>query len=110
MLHIFGTVIKKKKVIILGIIYILLLILVILAGKAKMKLQNRSPSQTPVPSQQNRFLSPKIPPRKPKHPPAAILPLILHPFYKRLPPQQKQKQRAADTGQYVSYPASRLDR
>ena len=42
MLHIFGTVIKKKKVIILGIIYILLLILVILAGKAKkMKLQEQ---------------------------------------------------------------------
>lgn len=41
-MHIFGTVIKKKKVIILGIIYILLLILVILAGKAKkMKLQEQ---------------------------------------------------------------------
>ena len=92
MLHIFGTVIKKKKVIILGIIYILLLILVILAGKAKkMKLQEQVSQSDSRPSQQNRFLSPKIPPRKPKHPPAAILPLILHPFYKRLPPQQKQK-------------------
>lgn len=41
-MHILGTVIKKKKVIILGIIYILLLILVILAGKAKkMKLQEQ---------------------------------------------------------------------
>jgi len=43
MLHIFGTAIKKKKVIILGIIYILLLTLVILAGKVKkMKLQERA--------------------------------------------------------------------
>ena len=50
MLHIFGTAIKKKKVIILGIIYILLLTLVILAGKAKkMKLQERASQTDSIP-------------------------------------------------------------
>lgn len=55
MLHIFGTAIKKKKVIILGIIYILLLTLVILAGKAKkMKLQEHTSQadSTPITAEQ----------------------------------------------------------
>lgn len=92
MLHIFGTVIKKKKVIILGIIYILLLILVILAGKAKkMKLQEQVSQSDSRPITTEQVSVSEDSTEKTKASSGSYSSLILHPFYKRLPPQQKQK-------------------
>lgn len=112
MLHIFGTVIKKKKVIILGIIYILLLILVILAGKAKkMKLQEQVSQSDSRPITTEQVSVSEDSTEKTKASSGSYSSFDTASVLQTLASAtEAKKQRAADTGQYVSYPASRLDR